>query len=91
MEDRLDVLEALLQWRHLVPTAPDTLTAYPFQNIDPFVLEATPHVMFAGNQPRFATRMVTGDAARHQGSMIRLCIPHRPLVTLLFVPSIGAP
>ena len=30
-EDRLDILESLLAWGHLIPTAPDTLGAYPFQ------------------------------------------------------------
>ncbi|GFH11406.1 uncharacterized protein HaLaN_06898, partial [Haematococcus lacustris] len=57
--DRLAVLEWCLRWRHLAPTAPDTLTTYPFHDRDPFILDATPHVLFAGNQPEFATRMAT--------------------------------
>lgn len=57
---RLAMMESLLTWRHLAPTAPDTLTCYPFHDRDPFVLEATPHVLFAGNQPTFKTATVTG-------------------------------
>ncbi|KAJ2178237.1 DNA polymerase delta small subunit Cdc1 [Coemansia sp. RSA 551] len=39
-----------LQWRHVAPTAPDTLWCYPFTEHDPFVVRTTPHVYFAGNQ-----------------------------------------
>ena len=60
---RLAMMESLLTWRHLAPTAPDTLTCYPFQDRDPFVLEATPHVFFVGNQPAFKTTTVTGVLA----------------------------
>ncbi|KAL6752310.1 DNA polymerase alpha/epsilon subunit B-domain-containing protein [Haematococcus lacustris] len=66
--DRLAVLEWSLRWRHLAPTAPDTLTTYPFHDRDPFILDATPHVLFAGNQPEFATRMATGAG----GQAVRL-------------------
>lgn len=62
------ILESLLRWRHLVPTAPDTLAAYPFNNADPFLMEAAPHVLFAGNQPEFATRLVEG----HEGQAVRV-------------------
>lgn len=58
--ERLAMLERLLQWGHLVPTAPDTLTAYSFPDHDPFVIDAAPHILFAGNQPAFATRFVEG-------------------------------
>ena len=60
-EDRLAIMEAILEWGHLVPTAPDTLSSYPFAMDDPFLLEEAPHVFFAGNQPEFQTRMVTGE------------------------------
>jgi hypothetical protein len=59
-EDRLRMLERVLQWGHLVPTAPDTLTAYSFPDRDPFIIDSAPHVLFAGNQPSFATRLVEG-------------------------------
>lgn len=56
----LHVLASTLSWRHMAPTAPDTLGCYPFYDTDPFVLEESPHVYFAGNQPEFATRMEGG-------------------------------
>lgn len=59
-EDRLKILEALLEWGHLVPTAPDTLGSYPYAMDDPFLLDTAPHVAFAGNQPTFQTGIVTG-------------------------------
>ncbi len=46
----LKLMEGTLQWRHLAPTAPDTLPCYPFCDTDPFVLDACPHVYFVGNQ-----------------------------------------
>lgn len=59
--------------RHLCPTAPDTLSCYPFSDEDPFVLDFSPHVYFCGNQKAFATTVVQGDAGQ--------------AVTLLSVPS----
>lgn len=50
-------LEDMLRWRHLAPTAPDTLPCFPFAMTDPFVLAETPHLAFAGNQPRYGTRL----------------------------------
>lgn len=60
MESRLDIMQRMMEWRHIVPTAPDTLISYPFPTSDPFMLETCPHVFFAGNQPVFEQRMVTG-------------------------------
>ena len=54
----------MLEWRHIVPTSPDTLVSYPFKMDDPFALTATPHVLFAGNQPAFGQRLVTGEEGR---------------------------
>ena len=31
-------MEAILDWGHLAPTAPDTLSVYPFTTDDPFLL-----------------------------------------------------
>lgn len=59
---RLDLLADCLAWRHLCPTAPDTLAAYPFADDDPFVMTACPHVLFAGNQPAYESRLHTGAA-----------------------------
>lgn len=71
-QNRLDLLSKTLSWRHLAPTAPDTLTCYPFADDDPFVMQQCPHVMFAANQPQFETRMMEGP----NGEKVRLvCVP----------------
>ncbi|KAJ5175278.1 uncharacterized protein N7482_001155 [Penicillium canariense] len=57
-EARLRIMEAMLRWRCSVPTAPDTIWSYPFQTVDPFVLETCPHIFFTGNQPSFKTTVI---------------------------------
>lgn len=61
---RTSTLANMLYWRHLAPTAPDTLAAYPFFNTDPFVVTHldAPHVLFAGNQPCYGSALVTPTA-----------------------------
>lgn len=49
-----------LEWRHIAPTAPDTLWIYPYPDTDPFIIEHRPSVYFIGNQPEFETALV-GD------------------------------
>ncbi|KAK9478819.1 DNA polymerase alpha/epsilon subunit B-domain-containing protein [Lipomyces japonicus] len=61
-DDRIQMMEHTLQWQHAAPTAPDTLWCYPFVDRDPFILSETPHLYFAGNQPKFDTKLVKGDA-----------------------------
>lgn len=58
---RLDLACATLQWRHVAPTAPDTLWCYPYVNTDPFVLRNTPDLYIVGCQPEFATRLVSSE------------------------------
>jgi DNA polymerase delta subunit 2 len=64
-----------LEWRHLAPTAPDTLCTlvvcnqdyqlmigiYPFPDADPFIIQQRPDVYFLGNQPDFETALVGGE------------------------------
>lgn len=77
-------LEGSLRWRNIAPTCPDTLGCYPFQDDDPFIMDACPHVYFAGNQREFGTKLVKGplEAVLHahshvssfaQGMMVRRC------------------
>lgn len=63
----LDVVRQFLHWRHICPTAPDTLPCYPHQSEDPFVLEHSPHVLVVGNQPFYDTALVHGK----QGQVCR--------------------
>ncbi|KAI9865921.1 MAG: hypothetical protein M1813_001888 [Trichoglossum hirsutum] len=67
-DDRLAMMERMLRWRCVAPTAPDTLWCYPFQDKDQFVLEECPHVFFVGNQPSFETTLISGPA----GQTVRL-------------------
>ena len=76
----------MLRWGHLAPTAPDTLATYPFSDQDPFILDAAPHVLFAGNQPEFATRVATGGQACRlpaQCASSLLAAPQQPVKRLL--------
>ncbi|XP_024027353.1 DNA polymerase delta small subunit isoform X2 [Morus notabilis] len=71
-KDKLEFMERTLKWRHLAPTAPNTLGCYPFTDMDPFLIEICPHVYFVGNQDKYDTRLLTGS----EGQMVRLiCIP----------------
>jgi DNA polymerase delta subunit 2 len=62
--DRLAMAEQTLYWRHIAPTAPDTLWSYPFQDREPFLIDACPNIYFIGNQPKFETKLVQG-MSRH--------------------------
>lgn len=68
VEERIEMMEAMLRWRLVAPTAPDTLWCYPFPAGDPFVLQECPHVFFAGNQPKFEKGLIEGPA----GQVVRL-------------------
>lgn len=62
-----ELIERSLRWRHMAPSAPDTLACYPFEGRDPFVIDESPHVMVAGSQAAFGTRLVEegeGDERR---------------------------
>ncbi|KAJ1849993.1 DNA polymerase delta small subunit Cdc1 [Coemansia sp. RSA 2703] len=52
---------ASLRWRHLAPTAPDTLWCYPFTTHDPFVLTSSPHVYFIGSQSKHESVWTQGE------------------------------
>ena len=65
-------LERTLDWGHYVPTAPDTVPAYPYDKTDPFVITECPDVYFAGNMDKYDTKLF----AANEGQAIRLiCIP----------------
>ncbi|GAU23424.1 hypothetical protein TSUD_331220 [Trifolium subterraneum] len=71
-KDKLDFMERTLRWRHLAPTAPNTLGCYPYTDRDPFFIESCPHVYFVGNQDKYDTRVIKGS----EGQSVRLvCVP----------------
>ncbi|EJD53361.1 hypothetical protein AURDEDRAFT_54409 [Auricularia subglabra TFB-10046 SS5] len=72
-EDRLAIARDTLRWRHIAPTAPDTLWCYPFVADDPFVLKESPHVYAIGNQAAFQTDIVKDEA----GNPIRVVLVPR--------------
>ena len=59
-EHRVALMSRLLQMGHLAPTAPDTLGCYPYWQEEPFVLEQSPHILVAGNQPGFGAGWIQG-------------------------------
>lgn len=58
IENRLDLIEATLNWQNIAPNAPDTLWCFPFTDNNPFILNEFPHVYVVGNQPGYGTRRV---------------------------------
>lgn len=60
----LEVMEMMLRWRCVAPTAPDTLWCYPFQDDDPLLLKECPHIFVAGNQQKFAAKEIEGPAGQ---------------------------
>lgn len=71
----ITALERSLTWRHLAPTAPDTLACYPFFDHDPFVIDTAPHIMFSGNHNAFATKHIKRACRRL--CALRLCLLRR--------------
>ena len=63
-QSRMEMMEAMLRWRLVAPTAPDTLWCYPFQDGDAFVIRESPHVYFVGNQPKFETTVIEGPVGQ---------------------------
>lgn len=67
----LSIACSSLKWRHLAPTAPDTLWCHPFRERDPFVLGETPDLYIVGCMPEFSTQLVGGESK--DGKMSRKC------------------
>lgn len=54
----VSIAELTLKWRHIAPTAPDTLWCHPYRERDPFVLNETPDIYVVGGMSEFATALV---------------------------------
>lgn len=64
-KDKLELLEKTLLWRHLVPTAPDSIACMAFAATDPFVITESPHIYFSGNADSYQTKQVAGTNKLH--------------------------
>ena len=73
--NRLDILADTLKCRHLTPTAPDTLSCFPFTTADPFIIEETPNVYFCGNQPHLEHDVRSAEGADAAEEVRVLCVP----------------
>ncbi|EFN75644.1 DNA polymerase delta small subunit [Harpegnathos saltator] len=68
----LEWLERTLLWRHMCPTAPDTLPVHPYFERDPFIINHCPDIYFVGNTAKFETKLWKGEGDQ----IVRLiCIP----------------
>ncbi|CAI4210326.1 unnamed protein product [Parascedosporium putredinis] len=74
-DDRIGMMEGMLRWRCVAPTAPDTLWSYPFQDDDPFVLKMCPHLYFVGSQPEFSTSVIHGPEGQSLYSALTCIVP----------------
>lgn len=72
----VQLLANTMHWRHMAPTAPDTLAAYPFYDVDPFVMSDTeqPHIFFSGNAPEYGTMWMPGADSASAGTRV-IAIP----------------
>lgn len=61
---RLSILASTLSWRHMAPTAPDTLWCHPYFGADPFIMRETPDLYIVGGQKKFGTKLVTEEGRR---------------------------
>ncbi len=69
----IDVMKKTLEWGHLAPSAPDTLTTFPVSKEDPLVITTIPHISAVGNQKSFYTKL---DYINKDENVIRfICIP----------------
>ncbi|KAF8559488.1 hypothetical protein OG21DRAFT_1473884 [Imleria badia] len=57
----VSIAELTLKWRHIAPTAPDTLWCHPYRERDPFVLNETPDIYIIGGMSEFATALVGSE------------------------------
>ena len=59
--DSVALMMQTLVWRHVAPTAPDSLACHPLETHDPFVLNELPHLYISGDQPAFQTSLVVSN------------------------------
>jgi DNA polymerase delta subunit 2 len=69
----LEALKRTLAWGHICPTGPDSVPTVPHAELDPMVLESTPHLYFSGNAAEFATELVKDATVGIETRLV--CVP----------------
>ncbi|KIK74894.1 hypothetical protein PAXRUDRAFT_835860 [Paxillus rubicundulus Ve08.2h10] len=64
----ISIAASTLRWRHIAPTAPDTLWCHPYRERDPFVLEETPDIYIIGGMLEFDTALVRPEHGSENAS-----------------------
>lgn len=80
----LGALKMCLEARHLAPTAPDTLATEPFADVDPFILDSAPHVLFSGGHSKEAFEWAQSGSSLNGTQCV--CVPafhQRPAIILI--------
>jgi len=85
----IEAMELSLRARVIAPTAPDTLSCFPFKSYDPFVIDKQcPHVYFCGNNDAFRYKMIKRRQCRKEDAMdTEMDTESEPHVCLLQIPS----
>ncbi|XP_068618471.1 DNA polymerase delta subunit 2 isoform X2 [Battus philenor] len=72
LDNQLEIMKRTLQWRHIAPTCPDTVSCTPCVDSDPFTISNCPAVYFSGNCSEFATELFKGEDSQ----VVRIvCVP----------------
>jgi len=71
--DALGALTMSLETLHMAPTAPDTLAMPPFVEIDPFIINTLPHLLFSGGHDKVQHEWRA--CARGDSGTQSVCVP----------------
>lgn len=72
-QDSMKIMKSSMSWQNFVPTAPDTLYCYPYDDYDPFIFTDTlPHVYFAGNQTKYEADTYTCPESGSKVSLVSI-------------------
>lgn len=88
ISDPIEIMKCHLQWGNSAPSAPDNLYSVPYEDEDPFIIDATPDIYIAGCQESFKADYYECQADKKYDSgakTLLLAIPefHRTLSCVL--------
>mmetsp|Transcript_41840 Transcript_41840/g.75981 ORF Transcript_41840/g.75981 Transcript_41840/m.75981 type:complete len:604 (-) Transcript_41840:128-1939(-) len=87
----LQALLMCLEARHLAPSAPDTLPAQPFEDVDRFVIDSVPDVFFSGGHDKVEYQFVPHSRESSSSGTLCVCVPafhKKPSVVLVNMRNI---